>query len=204
VPGWARRAAAGDCAGAVRPPWAAGQVRSGRTRRRSFRHGRAGVRVDVLVTEGNYPVAGLTASDFELRDNGVPQRIEVVEAGDVPLNAVLALDASASIAGKRQKDLIGAGRALLDGLKPADRAALTTFNHAVDPAIGLTPDLEAVHAVLERYGQTAVMDGVYVALASTLDPWRSYDLGAGRDVNDLMAALWRSLLGKGDGGVDER
>src|SRR6187397_891259 len=93
------------------------------------------VRVDVLVTDGRKPVGGLTAADFELRDNGVLQNIDLVDGSAVPINAVLALDTSASIAGQRQKDLIAAGEALLDGLKPDDRAALTTFSHAVTPTI---------------------------------------------------------------------
>jgi len=131
-----------------------------------------GVRVDVLVTDGHGPVAGLTAADFELRDNGVVQKIDVVGANDVPINAVLALDTSASIAGKRQKDLIGAGHALVDGLTPVDRVALTTFSHAVSPGVALTSDLHAVGAALDAIkpeGLTAVMDGVYVALTTTLD-----------------------------------
>ena len=99
------------------------------------------MRVDVAVTDGRNPVAGLNAPDFELRDNGVLQTIDVVETGTVPINAVLALDTSASTTGKRQKDLVAASEALLDGLKPADRAGLTTFSHAVSPRIALTGDL---------------------------------------------------------------
>ncbi len=130
------------------------------------------VRVDVLVTDGRGAVNGLTAADFELRDNGVVQHIEVVDAAAVPVNAVLALDTSASIAGKRQQDLVGAAAALLDDLKPVDRAALTTFSHAVSPRLPLTSDFAAVRAELQRIkpaGQTSIMDGVYVALTSTLD-----------------------------------
>lgn len=131
-----------------------------------------GVRVDVLVTDGKGPVAGLTDRDFELRDNGVVQRVEVVDAADVPVNAMLTLDTSASISGRRQTDLISAGEALIDGLKPADRAGLTTFSHAVTPKIPLTSDVRAVRRALraiEPLGQTSVLDGVYVALTSTLD-----------------------------------
>jgi VWFA-related protein len=131
-----------------------------------------GVRVDVLVSDGRNPVAGLRAADFELRDNGVVQKIEVVESSEVPINAVLALDTSASIAGKRQQDLIGAADALLDGLKPVDRAALTTFSHVVTPPGELTSDLSLVRAALHGIapmGLTAVMDGVYVALTPTLN-----------------------------------
>jgi hypothetical protein len=53
-----------------------------------------GVRVDVLVTNGRMPVGGLTAADFELRDNGVLQSIEIVDSSG-PINVVLALDVSA-------------------------------------------------------------------------------------------------------------
>jgi VWFA-related protein len=137
---------------------------------RPFSSHTLGVRVDVLVTDGRNPVGGLTAADFELRDNGVVQTIDVADS-DVPVNAVLALDTSASTAGQRQKDLIAASQALLDSLKPVDRAALTTFSHAVAPRIPLTSDLSTVRAELLRItpsGQTAIMDGVYVALTSTL------------------------------------
>jgi len=130
-----------------------------------------GVRVDVLVTDGRIPVTGLKATDFELRDNGVLQTIDIVDTSDIPVNAVLALDTSASTAGQRQKDLVAAGEALLDGLKPDDRAALTTFSHAVAPGLGLTADLAEVRRALrsiEPDGETAIMDGAYVALTATL------------------------------------
>ena len=123
------------------------------------------------VTDGRNPVAGLNAPDFELRDNGVLQTIDVVETGTVPINAVLALDTSASTTGKRQKDLVAASEALLDGLKPADRAGLTTFSHAVSPRIALTGDWRRSARNCGRIvpsGQTAIMDGVYVALTATL------------------------------------
>lgn len=137
----------------------------------TFRSSALAVRVDVLVTDGRKPVAGLAASDFELRDNGVLQTVTLVDAADVPLNVVLALDTSASIAGKRQGELAAAGEALLDGLTPSDRAALTTFSHAVTPRTALTSDLAGVRRQLRAVpaaGRTAVMDGVYVALTTTL------------------------------------
>ena len=139
--------------------------------RPSFSSRALGVRVDVLVTDGRNPVGGLTAPDFELRDNGVLQTIDVVEASDVPVNVVLALDTSASTTGKRQTDLLAASEALLDGLKPVDRAALTTFSHAVAPRIALTSEISTVRAELLRIepsGETAIMDGVYVVLTTTL------------------------------------
>ena len=74
--------------------------------KQSFSSTTLGVRVDVLVTDGRNPVAGLNAADFELRDNGVLQTIEVVDSAEVPINAVLALDTSASTVGQRQRDLV--------------------------------------------------------------------------------------------------
>lgn len=130
------------------------------------------VRVDVLVVEGARPVPGLRAGDFDLRDNGVRQRVEVLDANEVPIQAILALDTSASIQGARHPALIAAGEALLDGLKPDDRAGLVTFSHAITSKIPPTTDLRAVREALRDLtpsGRTSIMDGVYVALTSTLD-----------------------------------
>ena len=137
----------------------------------SFRSNTLAVRVDALVTDGRKPAAGLTATDFELRDNGIAQTLELIDATDVPINVVLALDISDSTAGARQGDLVAASEALLAGLQPSDRAALTTFSHAVVPAMALTSDLASVREALLRIspsGRTAIMDGVYVSLTTTL------------------------------------
>jgi VWFA-related protein len=137
----------------------------------SFRSSTLAVRVDVLVTEGRKPVGGLTARDFELRDNGVLQTVDVLDGSGVPINAVLALDTSSSTAGTRHADLVAASQALLDGLESVDRAALTTFSHAVSSRIALTSDLRAVRDELRGItpaGQTSIMDGAYVAIAATL------------------------------------
>jgi len=136
-----------------------------------------GVRVDVLVARGNRPVAGLTKDDFEVRDNNVLQLIDAVESNDVPINAVLALDTSGSTEGLRLKNLLDAGRALIDGLRPQDRGALTTFNHAVTPRVPLTADTALLKSSLDQItasGPTAILDGIYVGLMTTLsEPGRS-------------------------------
>jgi VWFA-related protein len=151
-----------------------------------------GVRVDVLVMEGGKPVAGLTARDFELRDNGILQRVDVVDAVDVPINVVLALDSSASILGRRLTDLIAAGDAIVDGLKAVDRAAVVTFNHAVTPALQLNADLGAVRGALRAIdpgGRTSMMDGVYVALTATVDQTGRFLLVVCTDGSDTMSWL---------------
>ena len=69
-----------------------------------------GVQVDVQVTHRGRPVAGLDGRDFELRDNGVLQRIEGVTRDDVPLDLILVLDASASVAGEPLQALSDAAK----------------------------------------------------------------------------------------------
>lgn len=75
-----------------------------------FRSAAEEVRVDVLVSDGHHPIAGLTASDFELRDSGVVQTIENVEISEQPFSILLALDTSSSMEG-----------ASLRATQPADR-----------------------------------------------------------------------------------
>lgn len=144
--------------------------------RQVFRSGVDGVVIPVSVRSGNKPVTGLTAADFELRDNGVLQSIQAVDTSG-PINVILALDVSASTDGQRQADLRRASEVLLSGLVAGDRAALTTFSHAVTARTKLTEDLGSVRASLGRIrpsGETAVLDGVFVALMTAqAQPGRS-------------------------------
>jgi Ca-activated chloride channel family protein len=124
------------------------------------------VRVDVLVTAAGRPVRGLQASDFEVFDNGARQNIDFA-AFEQPLNVILALDMSASVAGARLTDLQRASRMVLDGLRAGDRAALVTFSHLVVLAADLTEHPARVGAVVDSLtgkGETALVDGAYAAL----------------------------------------
>src|SRR3954466_2860650 len=64
-----------------------------------FRSSVNAVRVDVLAMDDRRPITGLTAADFELRDNGVVQDIQLVDTQELPLGIVCALDVSDSVAG---------------------------------------------------------------------------------------------------------
>lgn len=138
-----------------------------RTQDVSFSSGTEAVRVDVLVTDRGEPLLGLVPGDFEVRDNGVQQQIDLVSFGEVPVNVTLALDMSDSVAGERLGRLRTAAGALLAGLKPKDQAALITLSHVVRLGVGLTADLESVRAALEKAqgaGETALVDGTYAGI----------------------------------------
>jgi VWFA-related protein len=125
------------------------------------------VRVDVLVTDNGQPVRGLGPGDFEIVDNGIPQVVDLVSFDEVPLNVILALDMSDSVAGERLDQLRGAGGRVLAALKRGDQAALVAFSHAVQLGARLTGDVASVQAVLaaaQSSGQTALIDGTYAGI----------------------------------------
>ena len=125
------------------------------------------VRVDVLVTENGQAIRGLGPADFELFDNGVPQQVELVSFDQIPLNVILALDMSESVAGERLDQLRSAGAGLLAALHDADQAALVAFSHAVQLGAKLTSDVAAVRTALAAArgtGMTALVDGTYAGI----------------------------------------
>jgi len=125
------------------------------------------VRVDVLVSERNVPVRGLRPDDFDVFDNGVRQRVDLVVFEQLPLNVVLTLDMSTSMSGQRLEQLRTAGRGVLDGLTKGDQAALVSFSHQVVISAGLTPDIGRVRAALDRawpFGDTSVIDATYTGM----------------------------------------
>lgn len=133
----------------------------------TFRVAVDAVRVDVLVTDGNRAVTGLTAADFELRDSGVVQRIDAVSIEDVALRVMLALDASASVRGQPLEDLKQAASAVVELLGPDDRAALLTFSEEIDVRAEWTADVRQLARAIagtEASGSTAMHDAAYAAL----------------------------------------
>jgi len=132
-----------------------------------FHSGIEVVELDVSVTRGGVPVPGLTAHDFALTDNGVPQDIESVTLDRLPLSVTLLLDTSTSVAGDRLDHLKQAGEGLVGALRTDDRAALVTFSHTVELKVPLTDDRSAVRtalAAMEGRGATALRDAVQLAL----------------------------------------
>ncbi len=125
------------------------------------------VRVDVLATSGGKPVTGLGVGDFELLDTGVPQTVELVSYEQLPLNVVLALDLSESVAGERLAHLGAAGEAVLDGLRPGDQVGLLSFSQSVRLGARLTTDTAAVRRALRDPwpgGDTSLVDATYAAM----------------------------------------
>lgn len=140
--------------------------------RRPFRVNVDAVPVDVLATDRGLPLTGLGAADFELRDNGVIQRIDSVSIEDVPLNLMLALDTSQSVDGEPLAHLKEAAAAVADLLKPSDRLALLTFSDEIAVRVRWTSDGATFAQALDRTGAggaTALHDAAFTALSVRSD-----------------------------------
>jgi VWFA-related protein len=139
-----------------------------------FRTGVDAVRVDVLATdERGLPLPRLTAQDFTLLDNGVPQRIWSMEYEQLPLHVVLVLDISGSVEGDRLATLVDAAGAFVGALRDRDRATLVAFTHEVTvrPLDPRRPD-ETLAAIrkLSAGGWTSAFDAAWVALMHAESP----------------------------------
>ncbi len=133
----------------------------------TFRSGVEVVELDVSVTRGGLPVAGLTACDFALTDNGVMQEVQSVILEHLPLSVTLVIDTSQSVAGDRLRHLVQAGEGLTAALRPEDRVALITFSQAVDLRVPMTGDMRTIRTalgVMAGNGATSLRDAVHLAL----------------------------------------
>jgi VWFA-related protein len=150
------------------------------------------VRVDVSVTRDGRPGEGLKAADFEVRDDGVLQAVEIVGGVDKPIDAVLALDVSSSVAGQRLQQLKTAAHALVDVLRPEDAVTLLTFSDRIQLRVSPADSRERAHEIIDRTEAqltTALYDATYAALTTT-DPARGRPLvlifSDGQDVGSWL------------------
>jgi len=133
----------------------------------TFGTGVEAVYVDVFVTSGGQPVTDLTASAFELRDDGAVRPVELVAVETMPLTALLAFDTSSSVEGEKLAALRRASEAFLDGLRPADEIGIVAFSHEVRWLARPTQDRDALRRALaacRARGGTSLWDGLHAAL----------------------------------------
>jgi VWFA-related protein len=172
----------------------------------TFRTRAAGVRIDVLVTEDDRPVPNLTAADFELTDQDVPQQVDVSRLHDLPVDVIIVLDNSTSLGNDGLNNLIQATDKLIARLNPRDRAALVTFSQVVVMRSALTNDTAKVREMvrgLKLQGSTSVIDAAFAAAMLQTENDRSalmlvfsdgFDTASWLDADRVLAAIRRAAV----------
>lgn len=124
------------------------------------------VLVDATVkTKAGKIMNGLKKEDFELREDGRPQDIQIFSRDELPLNVALVLDLSDSI-GPFLGPLRDAANTALSALKPEDEVALFTFSTEAELRTPFTKDkTEVAHQIngFKVGGATNINDGIFLA-----------------------------------------
>lgn len=133
-----------------------------------FRAGADRVRIDVLAHRGGKPIAGLSASDFVVRDNGrLIEDLEVTHTED-RISVVVALDISGSVAVEHMDEMLTATEELVKALRPGDTAWLVTFAGHIELRAGPVRDREAIRTAVKGIrpgGGTSMWDALYASLS---------------------------------------
>ena len=121
----------------------------------------------VTVTRGGEAVRDLERDDFSVVDDGRVQRLVTFERGDVPLAALLLVDSSDSMRGRRLRLALAGARSFADSMAPLDEAMLLLF---ADNAVHSTPFTGSPRVLASGLdsaragGGTALADHLYAAL----------------------------------------
>jgi Ca-activated chloride channel homolog len=129
------------------------------------------VMVDATVkTKAGRIMSDLKKEDFELREDGVAQKIDVFSRDELPLNVALVLDLSDSI-GPFLGPLREAAATALAALKPEDEVALFTFSTEAELRVPFTNDKTDIAQQISTFhagGATNINDGIFLPAKSFL------------------------------------
>jgi Ca-activated chloride channel family protein len=120
-----------------------------------------------VVDETGAPVGGLTVDDFELAEDGKPQKIAHFEReSSTPLKMVLSIDASGSVLIDEKLEEAAAKSFIKSILRTQDRMDLMDFSDSGDEVVSFTNDPRRVESGIGRIqlgSATALYDAIYLA-----------------------------------------
>lgn len=155
----------------------------------------------VLDQSGKF-VAGLTAHDFRVLDNGIEQPVAFFSPVQSPAQILVMLETSPAVYLIRSEH-ISAIYALLDGLAPDDQVALATYDATPRGILGFTEDKAALRAALSQVQYTIGMDelNLYSSISTVLD-WVGSSTGKkalvllGTGLDSSPSPNWDALVKK--------
>jgi VWFA-related protein len=122
-----------------------------------------------LVEDAGVSQPRLSANDFQIRDNGQVRPVTQFEAGPLPITIAVLLDDSPSMRAS-QPSTEAAAIALIDRLKPGDRAMIGVFSRTIALNGNLTGNhdelLEQMHASRPVMAGTALWDAVSAGVSA--------------------------------------
>lgn len=125
------------------------------------------VTLDVFAHRQRQPIAGLTARDFIVRDNGVEQQVASVHTTD-SAHVIMGLDMSGSVDGATLEQLRAAVSTVAGALTNEDRVSLFTFDDRIRLLARVevpSPRLEQIVRDRRPGGSTTLLDALVFGAA---------------------------------------
>jgi len=133
------------------------------------------VKLTMIATDSaNHSVDDVRQEEVQLIENNLPQRISIFSRDVRPVDYALVVDNSGSF-----RDLIkpvtAAARLIVNGNNPADETFIERFisSDKVQTVVDFTPDkaklIDALDWFYAEKGQSAVVDGIYLAVSHTAE-----------------------------------
>lgn len=148
---------------------------------------------------------GLTANDFILEEDGIPQKIRYFSQDKLPLSIVLLFDLTESVQPNLKN--IGAGALeVLKHLKPEDEVAVMTFSSSAQMLQPFTTDRQAVATAIQCAAQSKsneatfldedVYEGAEITLKATIPDSRRVLVFFTDGTANYVNPVTRKLYGK--------
>jgi Ca-activated chloride channel homolog len=121
-----------------------------------------------VIDRNNRPINNLQQREFQIFEDGVPQKIEFFSKSEVPTNYGLVIDNSGSLRMQLEK-VIEASKIIVNTNKPEDETMVIRFvsSDKIEIVRDFTANKADINDALENLftegGQTAIIDAVYLA-----------------------------------------